>query len=240
MGDECPARFVAFDLLWAQGHGLLDLPHSTRHQALRDLASATGLPIARGITVHHADAIQAAFDDARGRGHEGLVIKDPGAAYLPGRRGIGWVKLKQAMSTLDCVIVGAEYGHGRRRGVLSDYTFALRDADTGELRIVGKAYSGLSNAEISTLTQRLLARVRRQHGRFHEVEPEVVLEIAFDQIQASPRHDSGLALRFPRIVCIREDKGPMDCNTLQEARALLRIPSHGGLAPGLDARPAAS
>lgn len=235
MGEECPARLVAFDLLWKDGQGLLDLPHGTRHRALRDLASATGLPIAHGIHVHDADAVQAAFDHARGRGHEGLVIKDPACPYLPGRRGLGWVKLKQAMPTLDCVVVGAEYGHGKRRGVLSDYTFALRDADTGQLRILGKAYSGLSNAEIAALTQRLLARVRKQSGRFHEVEPEVVLEIAFDQIQPSPRHDSGLALRFPRIVGIREDKGPMDCDTLQEARRLLRSSHRGGKAARTDA-----
>ncbi len=221
MRSEVPVAFVAFDLLWSDHVPLIDLPFSERRRLLLAMASALGLHVAHGRDVRDADAVRDAFDDARARGHEGLVIKDPAAPYQPGRRGISWVKLKQAMPTLDCVLVGAEYGHGRRSGVLSDYTFSLRDPDTGALRVVGKAYSGLTDAEIETLTHHLLSKVTRRIGRLHEVEPDTVLEIAFDRIQRSARHDSGLALRFPRIVRVRHDKQPHECDTLDAARALL-------------------
>jgi len=219
--QDVPVTFMAFDILWSEGQGLLDEPLEHRRGILASIASRHPVHVAVGRTVRDAPALRAAFDEARVQGHEGLVIKDPASPYLPGRRGLGWVKLKKAMPTLDCVIVGAEYGHGRRRGVLSDYTFALRDADTGRLQVVGKAYSGLTDEEMNVLTSRLLARVLRREGSFHEVEPEVVLEIAFDRIQASGRHESGLALRFPRIVRVRDDKAPDACDTVQAARALM-------------------
>lgn len=222
---DVPVSLVAFDILWQDGRSLIDQPWEARRRALETIATSFpgGVRVAFGRTVRDEAAIRAAFDDARARGHEGLVVKDPAAHYHPGRRGIGWVKLKDPMATLDCVIVGAEYGHGKRSGVLSDYTFAVRDDTSGRLRVLGKAYSGLTDAEIAHLTQRLLARVVRRRGAFHEVEPEVVLEIAFDRIQPSGRHDSGLALRFPRIARIRHDKGPADCDTLQAARALIEV-----------------
>lgn len=221
--QDVPVCLVAFDVLWQDGQGLINQPWEARRRALEAIAVSLppNLRIAHGRTVHDPAGIRAAFDDARARGHEGLVLKDPSSHYHPGRRGIGWVKLKDPIATLDCVIVGAEYGHGKRSGVLSDYTFAIRDASSGQLRVLGKAYSGLTDAEIAHLTQRLLARVIRRRGAFHEVEPEIVLEVAFDRIQPSARHDSGLALRFPRIVRIRDDKGPADCDTVESARAFL-------------------
>jgi len=129
--------------------------------------------------------------------------------------------LKKALATLDCVVVGAEYGHGKRNKVLSDYTFAVRDDATDELKTIGKAYSGLTDAEIAQLTEHFLSKVIRKHGRYHEVEPDTVLEIAFDRIQPSTRHSSGLAMRFPRIVRIRSDKSPAEIDTLATARRLL-------------------
>lgn len=224
MRSDVPVSLVAFDILWKDGDSLIDRPWDARRQALEAIASSAPahLRVAHGQNVHDEATVRAAFDNARARGHEGLVIKDPAAHYHPGRRGLGWVKLKNPIATLDCVIVGAEYGHGKRSGVLSDYTFAVRDTASGQLRVLGKAYSGLTDAEIAHLTQRLLARVIRRRGPFHELEPEVVLEIAFDRIQPSPRHDSGLALRFPRIVRIRDDKGPGDCDTLEAALALVQ------------------
>jgi DNA ligase-1 len=147
------------------------------------------------------------------------MIKDPESAYLPGRRGIAWVKLKKAFATLDVVVVAVEYGHGRRSQVLSDYTFAVR-GDQGTLLTIGKAYSGLTDAEILMLTERFLKLVRAQRGRVLEVEPVVVLEIAFDSIQRSNRHNSGFALRFPRIHRIREDKSLQEIDTLASAARL--------------------
>ena len=139
---------------------------------------------------------------------------------MPGRRGLAWLKLKKAYATLDCVVVGAEYGHGKRRAVLSDYTFAVRDENTGELKTIGKAYTGLTDVEISQLTAHFLSRVVWQRGRYHAVQPDTVLEIAFDLLQKSARHSSGLAMRFPRIVRIRHDKDPSQIDTLATARKI--------------------
>jgi len=172
--------------------------------------------------VHSPEEIESAFRDARTRGNEGLMIKDPNSVYSPGRRGLAWLKLKKAYATLDCVVVGAEYGHGKRKNVLSDYTFAVRDDETGELKTIGKAYSGLTDVEIAQLTNHFLSRVIRQHGRYHEVAPDTVLEIAFDRLQQSTRHSSGMAMRFPRILRIRTDKTPEQIDTIGSARRLLK------------------
>jgi DNA ligase-1 len=165
-----------------------------------------------------ADEIAAAFAAARDRRNEGIILKDPASPYSPGRRGQMWFKLKTHLPTLDCVVTAAEYGHGKRRAVLSDYTFAVWDTDPAEpgakLVNVGKAYSGVTDAEIAQLTELFLTLSRARHGRVHLVEPKVVLEIAFDQIQVSKRHASGYAFRFPRIKRIRWDKGPEDADRL--------------------------
>ena len=136
------------------------------------------------------------------------MIKASGSAYQPGRRGISWVKLKRTLDTLDVVITGAEYGNGRKSQFLSDYTFAVRDAD-GSLKNVGKAYSGVTDAEIAGLTEWLKAHTLEDYGHFRSVEPLMILEVAFNNIMRSDRHASGFALRFPRILQIRRDK-PLD------------------------------
>jgi DNA ligase-1 len=137
---------------------------------------------------------------------------------------LAWLKLKKALATLDCAVVGAEYGHGKRSKVLSDYTFAVWDEDRGQLTTIGKAYSGLTDVEIAGLTEHFLKKAIRQHGRYFEVEPDTVLEIAFDKIQKSDRHSSGLAMRFPRIVKIRRDKTVKEIDTLATARKLVSLP----------------
>lgn len=164
--------------------------------------------------------IEAAFLAARQRGNEGLMAKDPASAYTPGRRGLAWLKLKKAYATLDVVVVGVEYGHGKRRDVLSDYTFAVRDAETDRLLTVGKAYSGLTDVEIAQMTEHFLAHTLEVHGRYRAVVPDTVIEVAFDTIQPSKRHQSGFALRFPRIARIRTDKTPAEIDTLDTCRKL--------------------
>jgi DNA ligase-1 len=166
--------------------------------------------------------LDALFLQARARGNEGLMVKDPESLYTPGRRGLAWLKLKKAYATLDVVVVAAELGHGKRAGVLSDYTFAVRDDRTGELKTVGKAYSGLTDVEIARLTEHFLAHTLEIiKGRYRKVVPNVVLEIAFDRIQPSDRHTSGYALRFPRIARIRDDKTPADIDTVETCRKLV-------------------
>jgi DNA ligase-1 len=221
MREEVPIQFVGFDLLWLAGESLLQRPLRERRQALESLAPVPAcLRLARITPAGSVEEIESAFAAARSRNNEGLMIKDPASFYTPGRRGLAWLKLKKAFATLDCVVVGAEYGHGRRNKVLSDYTFAVRDDATGELKTIGKAYSGLTDAEIEQLTAHFLKTALRQHGRFFEVQPDTVLEIAFDRIQPSNRHSSGLALRFPRIVRIRDDKPVSEIDTLSTARSL--------------------
>ncbi|HUS36420.1 MAG TPA: MBL fold metallo-hydrolase RNA specificity domain-containing protein [Verrucomicrobiae bacterium] len=195
-------------------------PAPLTESALRQIRASLSLALITQAS--SAEDIEHAFTAARARGNEGLMIKDPQSIYTPGRRGLAWLKLKKAFATLDCVVVAAEYGHGKRKDVLSDYTFAVRDDQSGELKIIGKAYSGLTDAEIARLTQHFLKRTVKQHGRFHYVQPDTVLEIAFDLLQPSQRHNSGLAMRFPRIVRIREDKTPADIDTLATAWRLAR------------------
>jgi len=158
------------------------------------------------------------FDAAQARGNEGLMIKDPQSPYTPGRRGKSWLKLKRELATLDVVVTAVEYGHGKRIGVLSDYTFAVRDGH--RLLNIGKAYSGLTDAEILEMTKWFLSHTLEDHGFRLIVEPKVVLEVAFNNIMKSDRHSSGYALRFPRIVRLRPDKLPEDSDTLERAKEI--------------------
>ena len=168
------------------------------------------------------------FNQSKDTGHEGLVVKDPSSQYQPGKRGRYWIKLKKELDTIDAVIVIGEYGHGKRAGVLSDYTFAVRDpSDSGNsLKVIGKAYSGLTDKEIDEMTIKLRLSAIRNEGYRLIVRPEIVLEIAFDNIQLSNRHNSGFSLRFPRIKSIRTDKDLADIDTLQKVRQIYEKQGH--------------
>jgi ATP-dependent DNA ligase I len=223
MRERLPASLVVFDVLERDGRTLLDTPLQERQRVLRDLPLRPPILFARRIEVDAAGddlvtALDREFTDARARGNEGLMIKDPRSPYRPGRRGMEWLKVKRALRTLDVVVTAVEWGHGKRRGVLSDYTFAVRDGD--RLRNVGKAYSGLTDKEIAEMTQHFLATTIEDFGRLRIVRPDTVIEVAFDQIQESDRHDSGYAMRFPRIVRLRPDKPVADVDTLETVRAI--------------------
>jgi DNA ligase 1 len=218
---DVPVVFVAFDLLWLNGQSYLGRPLRERREALRGLKLPAGFQIAEVYPAHSADEIETAFQQARRRFNEGLMVKDPESIYSPGRRGMFWFKLKKELATLDVVVVAAELGHGKRNHVLSDYTFAVRDETTGALLTIGKAYSGLTDVEIAELTEHFKKQTISNHGRYREVKPDTVLEIAFDSIQPSTRHESGLALRFPRIKAIRRDKTVDAIDTLAYARSLM-------------------
>lgn len=221
--ERLPASLVVFDLLERDGQALLDLPLTERHELLRALPLAAPLRLARQTTVEATgDELVAALDReflaARERGNEGLMVKDPRSPYRPGRRGMEWLKVKRALRTLDVVVTAVEWGHGKRHGVLSDYTFSVRDGD--RLRVVGKAYSGLTDKEIAEMTEHFLATTVNDLGRARIVQPDTVIEVAFDQIQESDRHDSGYAMRFPRIVRLRPDKPVHEIDTLDTVRAI--------------------
>jgi DNA ligase-1 len=214
---ENPAVFIAFDILYRDGELLMDHPLRERRAALDSLGP--GLLLTTQVTpVSTAGEIDRAFCTARDCRNEGLILKDPDSLYTPGRRGQAWLKLKTHLPTFDCVVTFAETGHGKRRNSLSDYTFAVWDRDPAEpdaqLVNVGKAYSGVTDAEIEQLTELFTSITLEQFGRVRRVEPKIVLEIACDQIQKSERHESGYALRFPRIKRIRWDKRPQDADQL--------------------------
>jgi DNA ligase 1 len=236
---EVPVIYVAWDVLGLDRPGVgadvanrdgvvaptLELPLTERRRLLEELS----LPLASdggGFALSHlaeadsVDALEDAFAEARARRNEGLMVKDPTSIYSPGRRGYGWLKMKKALATIDCVVVGVEVGHGKRHGVLSDYTFAVRDEARDQLVTIGKAYSGLTDAEIATMTRWFEEHTVSQHGRYRVVEPTVVVEVAFDVILRSNRHKSGFALRFPRIARLRLDKDPREADTLETVTRL--------------------
>lgn len=217
-----PVQFVAYDALAWDGALVIDEPYEARRARLA--AVAWPAPVARLAPqqlARTAAEVDAAFDAARAAGNEGVIAKALGSPYTPGRRGKLWIKLKKALATLDVVVVGAEWGHGRRAKLLSDYTFAVRASEEDPtLLTVGKAYNGLTDVEVAALTERLRALTVQTFGRYHQVRPEVVLEVTFDVVQASARHKAGYALRFPRIVRLRDDKPAGEVDTLAAVRAL--------------------
>ena len=217
---DVPVAFVIFDLLWVNGRSLLKTPLRERREQLGMLILPPQFQRANVTPARSAAEIEQIFQGARQRLNEGLMIKDAESFYFPGTRGMFWFKLKRELATLDVVVVAAELGHGKRNNVLSDYTFAVRDETTGELLPIGKAYSGLTDVEIAQLTEHFKQHTIADHGRYRRVNPNVVLEVAFNSIQPSTRHASGLALRFPRIKAIRRDKTVESIDSLQYAREL--------------------
>ena len=171
--------------------------------------------------VDSAEELAQVFEQALERGNEGLMIKDIHSPYAPGRRGKSWLKLKRELATLDVVVTAVEFGHGKRASVLSDYTFAVRASETDDTLLnVGKAYSGLTDVEIADMTQWFLKHTVNDEGWRREVEPQIVIEVAFNAVMASDRHNSGFALRFPRIVRLRPDKTPEQIDTLERVREI--------------------
>jgi len=216
---EAPVVLVAFDLLWLDGEPLLDLPLAERRRRLEALGLAWPFLLARLEDAADPPHLDQIFAETRERGNEGLMLKDPQSPYTPGRRGLAWLKLKRPLASLDVVVTAVEWGHGKRRQVLSDYTFAVRTED-GRLLNVGKAYTGLTDREIETMTKHFLAQTISEHGRTLVVKPEVVLEVTFDALQRSNRHRSGYAMRFPRIVRLRPDKPASEIDTLGRVEEL--------------------
>lgn len=221
-----PVVFVGWDLLYATGKVLINDPLQARRARLEEIigAGSERVRLSQSKRFTEAAALDDEFDAARARGNEGLMIKDPASLYKPGRRGREWLKLKKALATLDVVVTTVELGHGKRRNVLSDYTFAVRrSAEDGELLNIGKAYSGLTDVEIAEMTEWFRAHTIQQfaHGRVRIVEPKIVLEVTFDRVQPSKRHKSGFALRFPRIVRLRPDKTPDEIDTLETVEKLV-------------------
>jgi ATP-dependent DNA ligase len=218
--EEVPVALMVFDLLQFEGRVLLDEPLQRRKEVLETIPWPDALHIAPFMLLEERVQLDPLFDQAAQRRNEGLMLKDAASLYLPGKRGMSWLKWKKALATLDVVVTGVELGHGRRRDVLSDYTFAI--SDKGELLNIGKAYSGLTDLEIAEMTEYFKQHTIQEYGRFRLVEPNVVIEVAFNGIQKSARHASGYALRFPRIVRIRQDKPVSEIDTLETVEKLFK------------------
>jgi len=244
---DVPVAYVVFDVIYAGGELTLDKPLTERALILdrvfagaqrvapRPVLNVQGSLLfepeseegggksgwiirAPAMRADSPQQLEQYFEQAMARANEGLMIKDLASPYMPGRRGRWWLKLKRELATLDVVVTAVEFGHGKRIHVLSDYTFAVRKGE--ELVNIGKAYSGLTDKEIAELTEWFLAHTIADHGHLREVEPTIVLEVAFNAIMRSGRHDSGFALRFPRIVRVREDKSPTEIDTVEEVERI--------------------
>jgi DNA ligase-1 len=243
---EVPVVYVAFDVLFANGKATIDRSLRERAQILTEVVSRistlSALPVVssqgklllereekesefprilRAPMFHaqNSDEMDRIFVEARARGNEGLMIKDLKSFYTPGRRGHAWLKMKRELATLDCVVTAVEFGHGKRAGVLSDYTFAVR-ATNGDLMNVGKAYSGLTDSEIAEMTEWFKGHTLTDYGHSRLVEPKIVVEVAFNNVMRSDRHESGFALRFPRIVRLRPDKPPEEADTVKRVEEI--------------------
>jgi DNA ligase 1 len=217
---EIPVKYIAFDLLFQNGELLLEETLEQRKARLDAIFTNAQVlvRVAGRLACRDAAEVEVAFRRALAAGHEGILAKVGNSPYRPGSRGGYWFKLKEPFATLDVVVTAVEYGHGRRHKVLSDYTFAVRDGE--KLLNIGKAYSGLTDAEILEYTDFFKRHTLEDHGYLRTVKPVVVLEVAFNNMQKSGRHESGYALRFPRIVRIRSDKSVSEIDTLETVSKL--------------------
>jgi DNA ligase-1 len=228
---EIPVIYVPYDILYFNDRSVIDKPLVERKRILSQIPFEKPIVEFGYRFVSTAEDISSTFEESKRIGHEGLVVKKPESLYYPGRRGRHWVKLKTELDTIDAVIVAAEYGHGKRAGTLSDYTFAVKDENPSNnddilLKTIGKAYSGLTDREIDLMTQKLRAITIKDEGYVLHVKPEIVIEVAFDSIQKSARHNSGFALRFPRIKYIRSDKSMNDIDTMEKVQQIYEHQTH--------------
>ncbi len=211
-------HLILFDVLLFDRIPLVDLPYSERRKKLQEIAPSDML--VERIVSDDTSEIQTFFKRSKKMGHEGLVAKSLDSPYTPGIRGKHWFKIKHTLDTIDLVIVAAEWGHGRRKDWLSDYHLAVRDDESGEFLVVGKTYKGFTDTEFQDITQKLLDLKIASHRHIVEVKPQIVVEVIASEVQESPTYESGMALRFARINCIRNDKGPMDVLTLKELKQI--------------------
>ncbi|MGD0116772.1 MAG: ATP-dependent DNA ligase [Candidatus Binatus sp.] len=215
---EQPLKLYVFDVLALDGALTIDRPWADRISMLEELQSSAGLEIVERIIKPNLAEAEKFYADAVAAGYEGVMAKALASAYTPGARGRGWLKIKHT-HTLDLVIIAAEWGYGRRHGWLSNYHLAARDPSRGGFAMLGKTFKGFSDEQFRAMTERLLAlKTAESHGVV-TVRPEVVVEVAYNDIQRSPNYDAGMALRFARIVRVRDDKSPEQADSIETVTA---------------------
>jgi DNA ligase-1 len=213
-----PVKLFLFDILYLNGQSLIALSYLQRRQILEEYAGE--IPLTKQIITDSVEEAERFLKEALNAGHEGLMAKKIDSDYVPGIRGKRWLKIKPTLPPLDLVIVAAEYGYGKRHRWLSDYYLAARDAETGEFLTVGKTFKGLTDAEIVEMTKRLKELAVKEEPRRVLVVPKIVVEVAYNEIQKSPKYKCGMALRFARITRIRDDKTPEEADTIQRVREI--------------------
>jgi len=218
VSEEIPVKLYLFDILYVDGKSLIEAPYVERRRILEEAAGE--IPLTKQIITDDPAEAKRFLEDAVDRGHEGLMAKRLNSPYTPGIRGKHWLKIKKTLEPLDLVIVAAEYGTGRRHRWLSDYYLAARDERTGEFLTLGKTFKGLTDQEIEEMTCRLKEIAIEERGHLVLVEPKIVVEVAYNEIQKSPKYKSGMALRFARITRIRDDKSPDEADTIQRVRQI--------------------
>jgi len=218
MTKQIPIELQLFDIIYLNGQSLIDLPYTERRKKLAEIVGR--IPLTNQIISKDSSEAEQFLKEALSKGHEGLVAKKLESPYTPGMRGKRWFKIKRTLESLDLVIVAAEWGYGRRHNWLSDYYLAARDAETGKFMVVGKTFKGLTDKEIVEMTRRLKELTVREEPHRVVVVPKIVVEVAYNEVQKSPKYECGMALRFARISRIRDDKTPEEADTIQKVREI--------------------
>ncbi len=223
MMEKIPLQVYFFDILYNDGE-LIDLPLAERRKILESVVEESErIRIATQVVTNEAEIIEKIFKEALQAGHEGAMLKNPRSPYIPGKRGKHWLKLKAVMETLDLVVVGGEWGEGKRSHLLSSFELACIDPVSGKLLKVGKVATGFTDEDLEELTELFKPLIVSQHGKIVEFQPRYVFEVAYQEIQKSPKYESGYALRFPRFVRLRDDKDVDEADTIDRVEELYKM-----------------
>ncbi|MDD1736812.1 MAG: ATP-dependent DNA ligase, partial [Methanothrix sp.] len=221
LAAQIPLRLFLFDLIYLDGRSVIDLPLRERRALLEKISDPALL--ADQILTSSAGQAEEIYRQALEAGHEGLILKNPASVYAPGKRGKNWLKIKPVMETLDLVVIGAKWGEGRRASFLGSYRLACLDEATGKLLDVGWVATGLTDESLAELTEMFRELVLLEKGMEVEIKPAVIFEVAYEEIQQSPNYSSGYALRFPRLVTVRDDKSLEEADSLERIVSLYRM-----------------
>ncbi|WP_297495895.1 ATP-dependent DNA ligase [Thermococcus sp.] len=221
MIEKIPLELNLFDILYVEGESLIDTPFKERRKRLEESVNESEkIKLAEQLVTKKVEEAEGFYKRALELGHEGLMAKRLDSIYEPGNRGKKWLKIKPTMENLDLVIIGAEWGEGRRAHLLGSFLVAAYDPNSGEFVPVGKVGSGFTDEDLMEFTKMLKPLIVREEGKFVEIEPKVVIEVTYQEIQKSPKYKSGFALRFPRYVALREDKSPEEADTIERVAQL--------------------
>jgi DNA ligase-1 len=221
MRREIPVTLNVFDVMYLNGESLIDLSLAERRKILEScVESREGLTLAEQTVTGDSEMVRRVYEQALAAGHEGVMLKNPGSAYTPGKRGKNWLKLKPVMETLDLVVVGGEWGEGRRAHFLGSYVLACVDSENNRYLEIGRVGTGMSDEQLKELTDTFRELIISEKGKDVQFEPRIVFEVAYEEIQSSPNYSAGYALRFPRLVRVRLDKSPEDADTIDRVEQL--------------------